>query len=217
MALLEKRDNLEMANQNPDRRQVLEMLGKAALASQFPGFSRWVFGAEHQHAVSAPVQPRPAHYRPQYFTVAEYQALEMLTELIVPHDKSPGAKEAGVSEFIDFMAAHGEKEIQQPMRTGLAWLDAKAQKTHSHAFVSLAAEEQTAILKAIAYKNQFVPEDQEGQTFFRLLRRYTVMGYYTSRIGLEELDYPGLKLYSHSPACPHIDDPEHLHLSAGRS
>jgi len=206
-----------MANQNPDRRQVLEMLGKAAIASQFPGFSRWVFGAEHQHAVSAHVQPRPAQYRPQYFTAAEYQTLEMLTEIIIPRDESPGAKEAGVSEFIDFMAAHGEQEIQKPMRTGLEWLDEKARKTHGRTFVSLTAEEQTAILKAIAYKNQFVPEDKEGQTFFRLLRRYTVMGYYTSRIGLEELDYPGLKLYSHSPACPHKNDPEHLHLSAGRS
>lgn len=206
-----------MAHQNPDRRQVLEMLGKAAMASQFPGFSLWVFGAEHQHAVSTPVQPRPTHYRPQYFTAAEYQALEVLTELIIPRDESPGAKEAGVSEFIDFMAAHGEKEIQEPMRTGLAWLDEKAQKTHGRDFVSLAAEKQTAILKTIAYKNTFVPEDSPGQTFFRLLRRYTVMGYYTSRIGLEELDYPGLKLYSHSPACPHTDNPEHLHLPAGRS
>ena len=206
-----------MANQNPDRRQVLEMLGKAAIASQFPGFSRWVFGAEHQHAVSAHVQPRPAQYRPQYFTAAEYQTLEMLTEIIIPRDESPGAKEAGVSEFIDFMAAHGEQEIQKPMRTGLEWLDEKARKTHGRTFVSLTAEEQTAILKAIAYKNQFVPEDKEGQTFFRLLRRYTVMGYYTSRIGLKELDYPGLELYSHSPACPHTDDPEHLHLPAGRS
>jgi gluconate 2-dehydrogenase gamma chain len=53
-------------------------------------------------------------------------------------------------------------------------------------------------------------------SFFRLIRSYTVMGYYTSRIGLEELNYPGLKLYSHSPECPHKDDPEHRHLPAGR-
>ncbi|MBV9306754.1 MAG: gluconate 2-dehydrogenase subunit 3 family protein, partial [Acidobacteriaceae bacterium] len=170
-----------------------------------------------QHAVSAHVQPRPAQYRPQYFTAAEYQTLEMLTEIIIPRDESPGAKEAGASEFIDFMAAHGEEEIQKPMRAGLEWLDEKARKTHGRPFVNLAAEEQAAILKTIAYKNQFVPEDKEGQIFFRLLRRYTVMGYYTSRIGLEELDYPGLKLYSHSPACPHTGDPEHLHLPTGRS
>jgi gluconate 2-dehydrogenase gamma chain len=48
------------------------------------------------------------------------------------------------------------------------------------------------------------------------MRRYTVMGYYTSRIGLEELDFPGLKMYAQSPACPHKDDPEHRHLPAAR-
>jgi gluconate 2-dehydrogenase gamma chain len=49
------------------------------------------------------------------------------------------------------------------------------------------------------------------------MREYTVMGYYTSRIGLEQLDYPGLKFYSASPECPHKDDPEHLHLHTGIS
>jgi gluconate 2-dehydrogenase gamma chain len=49
-----------------------------------------------------------------------------------------------------------------------------------------------------------------------LIRRYTVMGYFTSAIGLKELDFPGLKFYTDSPACPHTNDPEHLHLPAPR-
>ena len=49
-------------------------------------------------------------------------------------------------------------------------------------------------------------------SFFRLLREYTVMGFYTTRIGLEELGYPGLRTYSKSPECPHVNDPEHRHL-----
>jgi len=205
-----------MANQSPDRRAVLEMMAKAAVASQFPGFSRWVFAAEHQHATTAPVQPRSANYKPLFFTVAEYGTLEVLTEIIIPADESPGARDAGVSEFIDFMAAHGEKEIQRPMRDGLRWLDARAKKIHGNVFAELSPEQQTAILKKIAYRDQREPEDTEGQQFFQLIRRYTVMGYYTSRAGLEELDYPGLKLYSQSPACPHTDDPEHRHLPPPR-
>jgi hypothetical protein len=39
------------------------------------------------------------------------------------------------------------------------------------------------------------------------------MGFYTSRIGLEHLDYKGLVTYWMAmPPCPHKDDPEHLHL-----
>jgi len=48
--------------------------------------------------------------------------------------------------------------------------------------------------------------------FFDLIREYTLMGFYTSRVGLQELDYPGLKFYSESPSCPHVNDREHLHL-----
>jgi hypothetical protein len=58
--------------------------------------------------------------------------------------------------------------------------------------------------------------EREGPAFFKLLRSYTVMGYYTTRIGLESLDDPGLRLYSASPECPHKDDPAHLHLPPPR-
>src|SRR5579875_3781058 len=115
-----------MANQSPDRRTVLEMIAKAAVASQFPGFSRWVFAADHTHSAEASTQPRPANYQPLYFSPHEYQTIDVVTEMIIPKDESPGAREAGVSEFIDFMAAHGEADIQEPMRQGLQWLDAKA-------------------------------------------------------------------------------------------
>lgn len=37
-----------MTNQGADRRAVLETLAKAAVASQFPGFRRWVFGLQHE-------------------------------------------------------------------------------------------------------------------------------------------------------------------------
>jgi hypothetical protein len=197
-----------MANQGSDRRTVLEMLSKAAVASQFPGFSRWVFAQDHRHAEQDP-PARPEHYQPLHFSASEYHTIDVLTGLIIPKDGSPGAQEAGVSEFIDFMAAHGEKELQQPMRDGLQWLDATAQKTYGAAFAELSPERQAEILKRAA--------GGEATEFFRLIRRYTVMGYYTSRVGLQELDYPGLRLYSESPACPHVNDPEHRQLPAPRS
>jgi len=192
----------------------LEMLAKAAAASQFPGFARWAFGQQHEHAASAPPPARATEYRPSYFSASEYRTIDILTGLIIPQDESPGAQEAGVSEFIDFLAAHGEEQIQQPMRNGLKWLDAAAQKGHGATFASLSPDRQTEILKRVAHRNSVSPEDKDGQRFFRLIRRYTVMGYYTSRAGLQELDYPGLRFYTQSPACPHTDDPEHRHLPA---
>ncbi len=126
-----------MANQAPDRRQFLEMLAKASVASQFPGFSRWVFAYEHQHTNGTAPPPRPAHYQPQFYTPGEYQTIAVVTELIIPHDESPGAQDAGVCEFIDFMAAHGEEDLQKPMQHGLQWLEEQAQKAHRARFVAL--------------------------------------------------------------------------------
>jgi hypothetical protein len=208
-----------MANQGRARREILELLAKASIASQFPGFSRWVFAGEpqqHEHnSSSAPT--RPATYMPQYFTPAEYHTLDVLAELIIPRDETPGAHDAGVAEFIDFMAAHGDEEIQKPMRNGLAWLNDRAKDKGGVDFVDLPGADQTAILQSVTPKNPMVVSgNPAGLLFFRLIRRYTVMGYYTSRIGLEELDYPGLKLYTQSPACPHKDDPEHRHLPPPR-
>lgn len=205
-----------MANQSPDRRKILEMMAKAAAASQFPGFSRWAFAHEHQHGADATVRPRAAHYQPQFYTPDEYETVAVVSEMIIPADGSPGAKEAGVSEFIDFMAAHGEEELQKPMRAGLKWLDASARKVHGKEFLKLPGEQLADVLKSVAYRNSAIEADAQGIAFFELIRRYTVMGYYTSRVGLAELDYPGLKFYAQSPECPHKDDPEHRHLPAPR-
>jgi hypothetical protein len=205
-----------MANQGHDRREVLQMLALAVTASQFPGFSKWICAAQHatDHA-SAGTQVRPAAYSPQFFTPDEYAMVDQLTEIIIPNDKSPGAREAGVSEFVDFMAAY-DATIQQPFRNGLRWLNDQSQKEKGSGFVRLTAQQQQSLLQTVAYRDHYLPGQEAGQEFFHLIRRYTVMGYYTSRIGLEELDFPGLRMYAHSPACPHEGDPEHRHLPAPR-
>ena len=187
------------------------MLARAAAASAFPGFVRWACGAQ-QHTMSQPNLAPPAQvYHPQFFTPPEFAMLDRLTELIIPRDESPGARDAGVAEFIDFMVA-SDAEIQWPFRYGLDWLNARAKADQAAEFQSLSEEQQIALLRPLASRSPAVPADTDGRTFFALLRRYTVMGYYTSRIGMEELNDPGLKFYSESPACPHKDDPEHKHL-----
>lgn len=197
-----------MANQSPDRREILELIALAAAASRFSGFSRWVCAT--QHAEQSRDEARPHTYQPQFFTPAEFATIDQLSEMIIPRDESPGAQDAGVAEFIDFMAAN-DAELQWPFRYGLDWLNARAQARHGAGFSALSDNQRTDLLRPLAY-GAAAPAEADGRAFFTLLRQYTVMGYYTSRIGLEELNYPGLRLYSESPACPHTNDPEHRHL-----
>jgi gluconate 2-dehydrogenase gamma chain len=185
------------------------MIALAAAASRFPGFVRWTCAA--QHAMGEPKPPAAHVYQPQFFTPAEFAIIDQLTELILPRDESPGAREAGVAEFIDFMVA-ADGELQWPFRYGLDWINARARTLHGAEFGALTEEQQTNLLRPLASRAASIPKDADGRKFFALLRRYTVMGYYTSRMGMEELNYPGLKFYSESPACPHTGDPEHKHL-----
>jgi len=198
-----------LAAQGIHRREVLRMLSIAAAAATYPGFHKWVFA--QAPASEALAQIRPVSYQPLFFTPAEYALLERLTEIIIPTDDSPGAREAGVSEFIDLMSSR-DAELRHRFRVGLAWLNKQSLRRDGQPFLSLAPERQVALLEPLAYKAKHRAGEEQGREFFDLLREYTVMGFYTTEIGLKELDFPGFQFYADSPACPHKDDPEHRHL-----
>ena len=199
-----------MAGQGIQRREVLRILGTAAAAAHFPGFSKWGFACGH--IGNAALQIKPAAYRPQFFTDSEYAAVERLADIIIPSDATPGAKEAGVAEFVDFMVAN-EPDAQYEFRSGLAWLNAHSERNYGKPFTSLTAEQEVALLTPLGFKDKARPGEEDGRKFFALMREYTVTGFYTSEIGYKELDNPALKFYSESPECPHKYDREHRHLT----
>jgi gluconate 2-dehydrogenase gamma chain len=218
-----------MGSQGIERRDVMRLIALASVASAFPGFRHWTFACDHE-SLHGDAATRPtAPYEPLFFTQHEFALVEHLTDLIIPADDKPGARAAGVSEFIDFMVANDAdvvtnrddpKRVQAlgqiprtRFRSGLNWIDAQSQTLYGHAFVESSAEQQTDLLAHLAYNDRYRLGEEEGRAFFQLLREYTVMGFYTSRIGLEDLDYAGLQTaWAEMPACPHKDDPEHLHL-----
>ena len=203
-----------MAGQGIQRREVLRILGVAAAAARFPGFSKWGFACGH--IGNAALQVKPAVYQPQFFTTSEYALVERLAEVIIPSDATPGAKEAGVAEFIDFIVA-SDPEVQYGFRTGLTWLNAHAERNAGKRFVELTAEQQNSLLEPLGFKDNARAGEEDGRRFFSLMREYTVTGFYTSEIGYKELDNPALRFYTESPACPHKDDPEHRGLSSVNS
>ena len=200
-----------MAGQGLQRREILRIIGAAAVASHFPGFSKWAYAEAHAHAAGS--GPRPHTYAPQFFTGAEYAVITKLTEMIIPSDDTPGAREAGVCEFVDFMTAH-DAGLQPKMRAGVAWLDERSRRDHSRPFVQLKEPEQVGLLEPLAYVAKRREGDEAAQEFFARLRDLTCMGFYSSEIGYRELDNPALRYYSASPACPHVNDRAHAHLPA---
>lgn len=201
-----------MAGQGMERREILRMLALAAAVAECPGFQRWTFAFATEPAGHADVAAQgiaPA-YSPRFLTTDEYPLVELLATLIIPTDDSPGAAQAGVAEFIDTMAAH-DRALQPRLRRGLGWLQARARLLYGRPFDELTHAEQVAFLEPLAYAERHRTGEEEGRRFFVLIREYTVMGYYTSRVGLEQLGYPGLRTYAESPGCPDPSDPLHRH------
>jgi len=220
-----------MGGQGIERRKILRYIGIASAAAAFPGFHRWAFACAHDHIAVSPAQTPSGEYKPLFFSPHHYQMVEHLAEMIIPEDDTPGAKKAGVAEFIDFMVANrvpmstsrdvrstadaiaAGNEAQQRFIAGLGWMNARSHSAFGREFMECAPLQQTSLLEEVAYKAKFKPATESGQAFFRLIRDYTVVGYYTTKIGLESLGYPGLRtVWPKMPACPHPDDPEHARL-----
>ena len=220
-----------MGGQGVERREILRFIGIASVASTFPGFSKWAFACAQEHASMPTPQPAAGPYKPLFFSSEQYRMVEHLADMIIPEDDTPGAKKAGVAEFIDFMVANrvpvsGSRDVrstqdaiemgeesQNRFLSGLHWMNARSHSEFGHEFMDCTPEQQHSLLEELAYKDKFKPTTESGRAFFQFLRDYTVVGYYTTKIGLQSIGYPGLRtVWETMPGCTHPDDPEHANL-----
>jgi hypothetical protein len=96
---------------------------------------------------------------------------------------------------------------------GLDWMNARSHSEFGHEFLDCTSEQQNSLLEELAYKAKFKPTTEGGRAFFQIMREYTVVGYYTTKIGLQSIGYPGLRaVWPKMPGCSHPDDPEHANL-----
>ena len=175
-----------------NRRKALQVLGAAGAAA---GISWTEAEAQqaHQHAQQARRNAAAAKtaYKPKYFTAHELATVTMLANLIIPKDeKSGNASDAGVPEFIDFMMID-QPQRQLLMRGGIKWLDRESRKRFSQPFVKAAPAQQTELCEALAWPDKARPEHSHGVRFFSAVRDLTATGFFTSKIGIEDLQYTG--------------------------
>src|SRR5437899_3194101 len=160
----------------------------------------------------SPELERAAAYVPQFFNPGDFKTVELLVEMILPTDDKPGAKEAKVADYIDFVvfsAREFEPSLQREWRDGLVFLDRESRKQFGKVFRMASMAERENLLTGISLPERNPRAHDEGYAFFRLVKNMTVEGFYTSRIGLMDvLDYQGMNYMSEFPGCTH---PEHQH------
>ncbi|HEV2379259.1 MAG TPA: gluconate 2-dehydrogenase subunit 3 family protein [Terriglobia bacterium] len=214
-----------MDEQQVGRRQTLKYLGmltgtvagREFLAAWVPTAMAAEESKGHQHHPPSVVTDASQSaagtdtvYSPLFFKPDEFKTVETLTELIIPSDDTPGAKEAQVARYIDFVvfaAAEFKPALQLEWKQGLELLDRLSREKHQRPFHQLAPNDQESLLYAMSLPERAAGASHPGFDLYRLAKGMTVEGFYASRVGLiDVLEYKGLSVLSEFPGCTH---PEH--------
>ncbi len=185
------------------RREALGVLATLPLAAAFepaPGTAAHEILAARE-AVAAETAAGAA-YELKFFTPHEWETVRVLADLVIPRDERSGsATDAGVPEFMDFML-DAYPGMRLPMRGGLAWLDTESRARRDVPFIQLRAEDQTALLDDIAWPARARPEMSQGVAFFNRFRDLTASGFWSTRIGVDDLQYMGNRGMASWDGCP---------------
>ena len=185
------------------RREALTVLGAASLSAAAPGPLRANLPpAVRRAAVAAEQALLLGRYELRFFTAAEWPTVRLLCDMIIPRDERSGsATDAGVPEFMDFTVDDRE-QLRVPIRGGLQWLDDECRARFGHRFVNCTAAQRGEMLDAIAWPDRAAPEVSQGVEFFNRFRDLTASGFYSSRIGIEDLEYRGNTYVAEWTGCP---------------
>jgi len=112
--------------------------------------------------------------KPTFLSESELRTLAALVDTILPATDSPSASAADTHYFIDLaIPACASPAAQKTFRDGVHGFSAKG-------FDKLAADQRSALLRTRADKDQASDYDQ---SFFKILKDYTLSGYFLSEIG----------------------------------
>ncbi|MDN5202022.1 gluconate 2-dehydrogenase subunit 3 family protein [Fulvivirgaceae bacterium BMA10] len=129
----------------------------------------------------------------KFFTDHELETVRVLGNIVIPaDDRSGNAEDAGVPMFIEFMMLD-QPMLQIPMRGGLKWLDLQALNRFDAEFINCTPEQQIEIVEDIAYPEVAKPEMSQGVAFFNRFRDFVATGFWTSQMGIEDIQYLGNK------------------------
>ena len=184
-----------------NRRESLKLLSTASLAAGFT----WTFEdvKTTQEKMARPGTQEPSTpYVAEFFTPHELRTVNVLVDIIIPaDDRSGSATDAGVPEFMDFMLID-RPTMQLPMRGGLAWMDYQSQKRFGEDFVDCSTEQQLSLVDEIAWPDQAAPEVSQGVSFFNSFRDLTASGFWSSKTGVDDLQYIGNAFVPEWKGCP---------------
>jgi gluconate 2-dehydrogenase gamma chain len=184
------------------RREVLQIIGAAPAVAAFT----WTEAEAAQAAQASQKAKQPAAkkqaFKPKFFTAHEYATVVALADIIIPKDERSGsASDSGAPEFIDYIIGEQE-ERQTAMRGGLVWLDTECRKRFDKSFLACAESQRLQVIDDIAWPKKVKPELSQGARFFSTMRDLVATGFFSSKMGVADLQYIGNMALGEWPGAP---------------
>ena len=191
-----------------DRRELLRRLSLAGFgALTSPAWARALGSADtHAHAAATVAAGDPA-WTPAFLSVEQDKLVTAMAEAIIPATDTPGATAAFVNRYVDAILFDADDHEQDDFERGLKWMDRRSQSLFGKNFVDATRDQQNALLTIVSSKENHSDADEIGRDFFEDMKAKTIVGYYTSEVGInDELKDGGPLFFMGVPACTH---PEH--------
>ena len=182
-----------------NRREAIKLVATASVALWTPE------EAASARAKAAAVLSQSAAgvpFQPEFFRAHEYDTVRLLVDLVIPaDDRSGSATEVGVPEFMDFMMID-RPSMQEWMSGGLAWLDIESHRRFDVRFLDATDGQRVEILEAIAWPERAEEDMSHGVAFFDRFRDLTASGFWSTEMGINDLQYQGNTLIREWVGCP---------------
>jgi hypothetical protein len=161
-------------------------------------------------------QAQPSEGAPEslYGEVAEWIDLVVFSGPGVraaARDLTPEQRALAVAYFTREEPVH-ELETFEPERIckdGLAWLQQETERRSFRTFLTVPPAMQLELVSSISDSRPDPAVGNAGSGFFDFLKAEAIRGYYTSQLGLKELNYTGNSFYGQSPGCGHQSSSDH--------
>jgi Gluconate 2-dehydrogenase subunit 3 len=192
------------------RRDALKLLAGAAALPLLSGEAYSLFQAVHEQL------PETAALRT--LNPSQNSIVVAMSEVIIPQTETPGAKAVRVNEFIDLILTDWYDE---PERTqflaGLSNVNARSHDLFAKDFADCAINQQAEIVAALDEElDQLRDAELPGSSprggpprvennFFYMMKRLTLVGYFTSQVGFEQQLHKQIIPRTHS-GCATITD-----------
>ena len=179
------------------RRTAIGVLGGAAagqLLTPSGAFAELLEWGERVRASARPLDgPDSGSFAATTLTPARARVMEALADVIIPETDTPGASQAGVTEFVAALVDGWlDDEDRDRFLVGLDTVDPTARERFGADFAECTAEQRAQLVGDLDAEVADLREARAATSFrhfFQDVKRFTLTAYFTSEVGLDALGY----------------------------